>query len=73
MRGGANIRHLDTPLAIRAENVIAREFLTGFSKRKAAKKEAARARAVEKERLTRLDLRQQVRSVPPYYMIGQIC
>lgn len=38
-----------------------REYLTGFSKRKTAKKEAAKARAVEKERLTRLDLRQQAR------------
>jgi hypothetical protein len=41
---------------------IYREFLTGFHKRKLEKKDAAKKRAMEKEKQERLDTRREVRS-----------
>ena len=39
-----------------------REFLTGFHKRKKAKADAARKKAIERERQERLEARREVRS-----------
>ena len=50
-----------------------REFLTGFHKRKLAKKEAARSRAKEREKQERLEARREVHlhpyvvSYPPFW------
>lgn len=41
---------------------IHREFLTGFHKRKLEKQEAAKKRAMEKEKIERLETRREVRS-----------
>ena len=45
------------------------EYLSGFSKRKQAKKEAAKGRAEEKERLERNELRAAVRSFTTFNLI----
>lgn len=39
-----------------------REFLTGFHKRKLAKKEAAKTKALEREKQERLEARREVRN-----------
>lgn len=48
--------------------MVFREYLTGFSKRKKEKQAAAQAKALEKEKVEKLELRQQVRIpslIPP--------
>jgi len=40
--------------------LLDREYLTGFSKRKQARKAAGQARAIKKEKEARLNLRKQV-------------
>ena len=42
-------------------HLFLRDFLTGFHKRKLAKKEAARSRAKEREKQERLEARREVR------------
>ena len=42
-------------------NVLNRDFLTGFHKRKLQKKEDAKKKAVEREKQERLDARREVR------------
>jgi ribosomal RNA-processing protein 17 len=44
-----------------------RDFLTGFRKRKLARHEAGKAKAIERERLSRLEVRREVRYI---YHIG---
>lgn len=55
--GGKHSYHIDERIEY---SLVKREFLTGFRKRKLARQEAGKAKALERERQSRLEARREV-------------